>query len=159
SDYEFSIDTSSIANPKRWHPDTPSLYSARSRVLAGTTVLDERQTRFGVRSIEFRKTDGKFYINNQPLKLFGLDRHEQYPFVGRAARNRLQGKDADIVKYDIGINIVRTSHYPQDPEFLDRCDEVGLLVLEEIPGWQHIGDDAWKAVSVTNVKEMVLRDR
>jgi beta-galactosidase/beta-glucuronidase len=53
---------------------------------------------------------------------------------------------------------VRTSHYPQSPHFLDACDEYGLLVLEEIPGWQHIGDAGWKDLSVDNVDRMIRRD-
>jgi beta-galactosidase len=55
-------------------------------------------------------------------------------------------------------NIVRTSHYPQSRHFLDRCDEIGLLVLEEIPGWQHIGDESWKQVAIDNVGRMIRRD-
>ena len=104
-------------------------------------------------------TDGRFYLNGQALKLRGLNRHESYPYIGRAAPNRLQVKDADILKKELGVNIVRTSHYPQDPEFLDRADEIGLLVMEEIPGWQHIGNTAWQDIAVENVREMVMRDR
>ena len=109
--------------------------------------------------IQFNRTDGRFYLNGQPLKLRGLNRHESYPYIGRAAPNRLQVRDADILKYELGVNIVRTSHYPQDPEFLDRADEIGLLVMEEIPGWQHIGNTAWQDIAVENVREMVMRDR
>ena len=154
----FSYDIT-VSSPKLWHPDRPYLYTARTQVSDGAALVDERNVRVGIRSIEFRKSDGKFYINGQWLKLRGLDRHEQYPYVGRAAPNRLQAKDADILKYELGVNIVRTSHYPQDPEFLDRTDEIGLLVLEEIPGWQHIGDANWKNISIQNVEEMVTRDR
>ncbi|WP_394841682.1 DUF4982 domain-containing protein [Pendulispora brunnea] len=155
---EFSYDIS-VSSPKLWHPDNPYLYTARTQVGDGAALVDERNVRVGIRSIEFRRSDGKFYLNGQWLKLRGLDRHEQYPYIGRAAPNRLQAKDADILKYELGINIVRTSHYPQDPEFLDRTDEIGLLVLEEIPGWQHIGDANWKNISIQNVEEMVTRDR
>ncbi len=71
---------------------------------------------------------------------------------------RVQRKDADILRKDLHCNIVRTSHYPQSRHFLDRCDEIGLLVLEEIPGWQHIGDEKWKKVAIDNVGRMVRRD-
>jgi len=71
---------------------------------------------------------------------------------------RAQCKDADILKYDLHVNLVRTSHYPQSIHFLNRCDEIGLLVLEEIPGWQHIGDEQWQQVAQENVREMVERD-
>ena len=56
-----------------------------------------------------------------------------------------------ILKRELKCNIVRTSHYPQSPHFLDACDEAGLLVFEEIPGWQHIGDQAWQDLAVRNV--------
>ena len=82
-----------------------------------------------------------------------------YPYIGRAAAKRLQRKDADILKYDLGCNIVRTSHYPQAPDFFDRCDEVGLLVLEEVPGWMYIGNDAWKQLEMQVLKDMIVRDR
>jgi beta-galactosidase len=156
---EFNYNTGTIANPNTWHPDHPYLYTAYTQVRDGSAYVDEHKTRLGIRTIQFNRTDGKFYINGQPLKLRGLDRHESYPYIGRAAPNRLQVKDADILKKELGVNIVRTSHYPQDPEFLDRADEIGLLVLEEIPGWQHIGNGAWQDVAVENVREMVMRDR
>lgn len=64
----------------------------------------------------------------------------------------------DILKYELGLNVVRTSHYPQSPHFLDRCDEIGLLVFEELPGWQHIGDAEWKKVACQSLREMIERD-
>ncbi|NUR48337.1 MAG: hypothetical protein HOV71_09410 [Hamadaea sp.] len=156
---EFSYNTSTIANPNTWHPDHPYLYTAYTQVRDGSAYVDEHKTRLGIRTIQFSRSDGKFYLNGQPLKLRGLDRHESYPYIGRAAPNRLQVKDADILKNELGVNIVRTSHYPQDPEFLDRADEIGLLVMEEIPGWQYIGNTAWQDIAVENVREMVTRDR
>jgi beta-galactosidase len=156
---EFNYITSTVASPNRWHPDNPYLYTVYTQVQDGATYVDEHKTRIGIRTIQFNRTDGRFYINGQWVKLRGLDRHESYPYIGRAAPNRLQAKDADILKYELGINIVRTSHYPQDPEFLARADEIGLMVFEEIPGWNHIGDAAWQNIAVENVREMVMRDR
>jgi beta-galactosidase len=156
---EFAYNTSAVANPNLWHPDTPYLYTIFTQVRDGTTYVDEHRTRLGIRTVAFNATDGRFYLNGQPLKLRGLNRHEQYPYVGRAAPNRLQVRDADILKFEFGVNIVRTSHYPQDPEFLDRADEIGLLVFEEIPGWNFIGNTAWQDLAVENVREMVMRDR
>jgi len=156
---EFNYNTSTIANPNTWHPDRPYLYTVFTQVRDGATYVDEHRTRLGIRTIQFNRTDGRFYLNGQALKLRGLNRHESYPYIGRAAPNRLQVRDADILKRELGVNIVRTSHYPQDPEFLDRADEIGLLVMEEIPGWQHIGNTAWQDIAVENVREMVMRDR
>ncbi|MDQ8737113.1 glycoside hydrolase family 2 TIM barrel-domain containing protein [Paenibacillus sp. LHD-38] len=103
------------------------------------------------------KEDG-FYLNGRTLKLRGLNRHQSFPYVGYAMPERVQRKDADILKHELKLNVVRTSHYPQSRHFLDRCDEIGLLVFEEIPGWQHIGDDEWKKVACNHVREMIKRD-
>jgi beta-galactosidase len=121
------------------------------------TRFDEEWGMFGFREAKF--CDDGFYLNGEKLKLIGLNRHQTYPYIGAAAPRRLQEKDADIIKYELGCNIVRTSHYPQSPHFLRRCDEIGLLVFEEIPGWQHIGDEDWQGISLRDVEAMIVRDR
>ncbi|MDE6063367.1 MAG: glycoside hydrolase family 2 protein, partial [Lachnospiraceae bacterium] len=93
------------------------------------------------------------------VRLRGLNRHQSYPYVGYAMPKSMQRMDADILKKELGLNAVRTSHYPQSHDFLDRCDELGLLVFTEIPGWQHIGDEAWKEQAVRNVEDMVKQYR
>jgi beta-galactosidase len=147
-----------MENPLTWHPDHPYLYNVSVKLVAENEILDNYTFKTGIRTVEFRD-DGKFYINGEPLKLRGLNRHQTFPYVGGAMPDRVQRKDADILKYDLGLNYVRTSHYPQAVSFLDRCDEIGLLVFEEIPGWQHIGDENWKNIAKENLKEMILRDR
>ena len=97
-------------------------------------------------------------MNGEPLKRRGLNRNQSFLYSGYAQGKRSQEKDAEILKYDLACNIVRTSHYPQSHYFLDRCDEIGLLVFEEIPGWQHIGGESWKDESVANVERMIRRD-
>lgn len=151
------------APPALWSLDEPALYDfevsiAREDSGGALTLLDSVRVRFGFREARF-SDDGSFYLNGQPLKLIGLNRHQTYPYIGAAAPARLQRRDADIVKFELGCNIVRTSHYPQSPHFLDRCDEIGLLVFEEIPGWQHIGDDDWQGISLRDVEAMIVRDR
>ncbi len=115
------------------------------------------KTRIGFRSAEF-KLDG-FYLNGKRLQLFGLNRHELYPYVGYAMPDRVMRKDAEILKRDYNCNIVRCSHYPQTKAFLDACDELGLLVWEEIPGWGYIGNDEWKKLLLRDVRDMIVRDR
>jgi beta-galactosidase len=132
-----------------WSLDKPRLYTVHVRLLAGGRALDEDSRRVGFREATF--TDHGFSLNGQIVKLRGLDRHQTFPFVGQAMPARVQRKDADILRKNLHCNIVRTSHYPQSRHFLDRCDEIGLLVLEEIPGWQHIGDEKWKQVAIDNV--------
>jgi beta-galactosidase len=152
--------TSAISNPRLWSIDDPNLYNVYIQLLGDAGVIDEYKTRMGIRSLTFNKSDGQCYLNGQAIKLRGLNRHETYPYIGRAAPKRLQRKDAEILKYELGCNLVRTSHYPQSPDFLDRCDEIGLLVLEEIPGWQILdGGAEWRTIEMQTLIDMVIRDR
>lgn len=137
---------------EEWTLDNPILYTIK--VFIKDTLLYE--SRFGNRSIEV--TTHGMYLNKKHIKLIGLNRHQSYPYVGYAMPSNAQKKDADICKYELGLNTVRSSHYPPSKHFLDRCDEIGLLVFNEIPGWQHIGDIAWQEVSVNNTQEMIYRD-
>ncbi len=141
-----------------WSLENPALYQLVLVLSLNGTPVDRESLRFGFRSAEFC-SDGRFLLNGEPLKLFGLNRHQTYPYIGAAAPARLQQLDADILKYELGCNIVRTSHYGQSPHFLNRCDEIGLLVLEEIAGWQHIGDETWQSLAVQDLRAMILRDR
>ncbi|MBB4275754.1 glycoside hydrolase family 2 protein [Rhizobium mongolense] len=117
---------------------------------------DRLSSHFGFRTAEF--TPDGFLLNGKPLKLRGLNRHQAFPYVGYAAGRSAQERDADIMKSVLKCNIVRTSHYPQSKWFLDQCDRIGLLVFEEIPGWQHIGDVEWQQESIRNVRRMIERD-
>jgi beta-galactosidase len=139
-----------------WDLQSRKLYSARVRLRRGAQSVDEDSRRFGFREANF--TDHGFALNGKVIKLRGLDRHQTFPWVGQAMPGRVQRRDASILRNKLNCNIVRTSHYPQSRHFLDACDEVGLLVLEEIPGWQHIGDAAWKDISIDNVRRMIRRD-
>ena len=139
-----------------WDLQSPKLYTVQVRLLRGEHVVDEDMRRIGFREAKF--TDHGFELNGKVIKLRGLDRHQTFPFVGQAMPGRVQRRDAYILRKQYHCNIVRTSHYPQSRHFLDACDEYGLLVLEEIPGWQHIGDKSWQDISVDNVRRMVRRD-
>jgi len=145
-----------LSNIKLWDLATPNLYSVQVRLMKGTQTVDQDSRRIGFREAQF--TDHGFKLNGKVIKLRGLDRHQTFPFVGQAMPGRPQRRDAEILRVKMRCNIVRTSHYPQSRHFLDACDELGLLVLEEIPGWQHIGDEAWKLISIDNVRRMIERD-
>jgi beta-galactosidase len=145
-----------LSGIKLWSMEDRKLYSVRVRLRRGTQLVDEDSRRFGFRDAQF--TDHGFELNGKVIKLRGLDRHQTFPFVGQAMPGRAQRRDAQILRDKLKCNIVRTSHYPQSRHFLDACDEVGLLVLEEIPGWQHIGDESWKQISIDNVRRMIRRD-
>ncbi len=140
-----------------WSTEEPKLYTLVTELVRDGKIVDCMETRIGFREAVF-KADG-FFLNGQKLRLRGLNRHQSYPYVGYAMPASMQRQDADILKYELGCNAVRTSHYPQSHHFIDRCDEIGLLVFTEMPGWQHIGNEAWKAQAVTNVEEMVRQYR
>ncbi len=154
--YEFTADVYGV---NLWDVDAPALYTVRTELIdsASLKTVDAVDVRFGFRFAEFR-TDG-FYLNEKKLKIVGLDRHQSYPYVGYAMPAAAQESDARILKEELGLNAVRTSHYPNAHSFISACDRLGLLVFTEIPGWQHIGDDAWKAQAVRNVEEMVREYR
>lgn len=139
-----------------WGLENPHLYTVKATLLTNETELHSYEVKVGFRQAEF-KSEG-FYLNGERVKIRGLNRHQSFPYVGYAMPKRVQCKDADILKNELGLNLARTSHYPQSRHFLDRCDEIGLLVFEEIPGWQHIGDVEWQEVACNNVREMIERD-
>ncbi len=140
-----------------WDSVAPALYLLKSRLYRGDELLDEKITRIGFRRAEF-KADG-FYLNGRKFKIRGLNRHQSYPYVGYAMPKSMQVMDADILRNELGVNAVRTSHYPQSQYFIDRCDELGLLTFMEFPGWQHIGDAEWIEQAIVNEKEMIEQFR
>lgn len=156
-DKEFSL-TATITAPLLWDTEEANLYILKTQLLyQDNTILDETETTFGIREAVFKK-DG-FYLNGRKLRIRGLNRHQSFPYVGYAMPKSMQRLDADLLKKELGLNAVRTSHYPQSHYFLERCDELGLLVFTEFPGWQHIGDDAWKAQAVENAEDMIRQYR
>jgi beta-galactosidase len=141
-----------------WGPDTPRLYTLRA-TLSGLpgNATHTYLTRIGFREARF-ELDG-FYLNGYRTPIFGLNRHQLFPFAGMAAPARLQRRDAEILKNDFNCNMVRCAHYPQSPHFLDACDEVGLMVWEEPPGWHYVGGGASQELVASDVRDMVIRDR
>ena len=148
--HEVTLDN--LGDIQLWDLAKPRLYTLAARLDNG----DSCTTRVGFREARF--TEKGFYLNGEHLKLRGLNRHQTYPYTGGAMPARVQARDALVLRRELKCNIVRTSHYPQSPHFLDACDEAGLLVLEEIPGWQHIGDKGWQDLAVENVGRMIRRD-
>lgn len=134
---ETSVTLSNLSNIILWDIDNPKLYDVFVTLHDNGRAVHSSKIRIGFRSAEF-KLDG-FYLNGKRLQLFGLNRHELYPYVGYAMPDRVMRRDAEILKNDYNCNIVRCSHYPQTEAFLDACDELGLLVWDEIPGWGYIG--------------------
>ncbi len=141
-----------------WDLDNPVLYTVETTLLEHGKPVDVHRVRIGFRDFGFFP-DG-FLLNGRSVKLRGLNRHQSYPYVGYAMPKSQQYCDAQFLKDTLGVNIVRTSHYPQSPHFLHKCDELGLLVFTELPGWQHVGtSEPWRASACRQLQELIVRDR
>ncbi|SFW83118.1 glycoside hydrolase family 2 protein [Amycolatopsis australiensis] len=151
------FDVGGLGAVRLWDVEDPALCDVVVTVRAGSAVLDQRIVRTGFREARF--TPDGFFLNGRRLKLFGLNRHQWYPFAGGAMPDRVQRRDAEILRRELNCTMVRCSHYPQSSAFLDACDELGLLVWEEIPGWGRVGDTAWQEQNLRDVSAMITRDR
>ena len=150
-----------VKQPMLWTPSTPTLYNLLVRVLDKEgNVIDGYRRRIGIRSIEFKGKDG-FYLNGRPYgkPLIGANRHQNFAVVGNAVANSIHWRDAKKLK-DVGMEIIRNAHCPQDPAFMDACDELGLFVIVNTPGWQFWNDAPEFAQRVySDIRNVVRRDR
>ena len=143
---------------KLWDIDAPQLYTVVTTLYADGKPLHEFTRRVGLRDASF--TTNGFFLNGRQIHFMGLNRHEVYPYTGFAMPPRVMRHDAEILKNELHVDIVRCSHYPQNDAFLDACDELGLMVWQEPPGWQWLSDEKeYVDVLVQNVHDMIVRDR
>lgn len=156
-DTEVNLSLTRIGNVQLWHVDAPHLYDVFTTLLADGKPVHEHRVQIGFRDARWEV--GGFFLNGKRLQIFGLNRHQFYPYVGGAMPARVQRRDAEILRREFNCNFVRCSHYPQAEEFLHACDELGLMVWEEPPGWGYLGDQVWQDRLVRDVRQMILRDR
>ena len=152
----------SVKNPNLWLPENPYLYQVQSRIIVDKKTVDGVMTRAGLRKVELRGRDG-LYLNGEPYphKLIGVNRHQDYAYVGNAMPNSQHWRDAKKLK-DAGVNVIRAAHYPQAPAFMNACDELGMFVIVATPGWQFWNkkDSAIFAERVySDIRNMIRRDR
>ncbi len=152
-----TVTLSGLEDTGLWDTDRPQLYTVAATLVAGDRPVHEQRVRTGFREARF-ELDG-FYLNGRRVKLFGVDRHQFFPFAGGAMPARVQARDAEIMRRELNCTMVRCSHYPQSEAFYDACDELGLMAWEEAPGWGYLGDDAWLALAYRDIREMIVRDR
>jgi len=152
-----------VDNPSLWSPNSPSLYNALVQVQQNSSVIDESEHTFGIRSIEFSAEKG-FLLNGEAVLLNGGNMHHDNGCLGAAAYDRAEERKVELLK-SAGFNAVRTSHNPPSEAFLDACDRLGLLVIDEsFDGWRVSKTpydyaqyfDTW---AIQDVQDMVRRDR
>ncbi len=148
-----------VNTPQLWFPDSPYLYRVESRVKEKGKSIDGGITRIGIRKAEFKGKDG-FWLNGKPFgQLIGANRHQDFAYVGNALPNSGHWRDAKKLR-DAGCRIIRVAHYPQDPSFMDACDELGMFVIVATPGWQYWNKDPEFARLVhENTRQIIRRDR
>ena len=150
-----------LKKPWLWSPEQPNLYNLIVRIRNNKgQVVDGYRRRIGIRSIEFKGKDG-FWLNGKPYHqpLIGANRHQDYAIIGNAVSNGLHWRDAKKLR-DAGLKVIRNAHCPQDPAFMDACDELGLLVIVNTPGWQFWNENPIFAKRVyDDIRQMVRRDR
>ena len=158
STFDFQL-SASLKSPHLWSPEDPYLYNVEIRVNAGGKNVDGGMVRMGIRKAEFKGKDG-FWLNGKPYhQLIGGNRHQDFAYVGNALPNSQQWRDAKRLR-DAGMIIIRAAHYPQDPSFMDACDELGLFVIVPTPGWQYWNKDPEFARLVhKNTRDIIRRDR
>lgn len=146
-----------VAQPHLWSPAAPYLYRVRTELLADKQLIDAEETRVGIRRIAI--TSDGFRINGEKMFLRGCNRHQEYPYLGNALSDAAQYRDARKIK-EAGFDYIRLSHYPQAPAFLDACDELGIVVMNCLMGWQYFGKDpAFAELKYQECRQLVRRDR
>ncbi len=146
-----------VKKPELWEIHKPYLYKVTGRIYDRGSLIDETNVRIGIRTAAFVQGEG-FFLNGRKTFLAGVNRHESMPGFGNALEGVLNRNDAELIK-KMGLNFVRLSHYPQSPDFLDACDELGILVYAELSSWKSVRTGGWLDNAKRQLECMIKRDR
>ncbi|WPO80181.1 glycoside hydrolase family 2 protein [Flavobacterium sp. KACC 22761] len=155
SDYTLTQKIS-VANPKLWSTSNPNLYKLEVQVLSNNKIIDSYSEKIGIRKSEI-KADG-YYLNDEKIYITGTNEHQEYPYLGYALSDEAQYRDAVKIK-NAGFDFVRMSHYPHAEAFFNACDELGILVMNSLTGWQFFGGEEFQKNAYQDIRDMARRDR
>ncbi|MFM2327823.1 MAG: hypothetical protein RIR31_2025, partial [Bacteroidota bacterium] len=162
---KFGLLETKIINPKKWSTEEPNLYKlVLSLEDSVGNILEVKTCKLGFRSIEFRKDDSKLLINGKLTYLYGVNRPDHDPVLGKALTREIILRDVTTIK-QYNFNCIRLSHYPSDPYLLDLCDEFGIMVIDEANlethglGGKLSHDAMWAGAYIERISRMALRDK
>lgn len=146
-----------VIHPELWSPGTPNLYHLKTEIVYDGRVVDQEITRIGIKTMKFIGQD--FYLNGKKTFLRGVNRHQEYPFIGYALSDNANYRDAKKIK-EAGFDYVRLSHYPHSTSFMDACDELGIVTIDAILGWQYFSEDQkFQEQVFQTARDLIRRDR
>ncbi|MEN2398396.1 glycoside hydrolase family 2 TIM barrel-domain containing protein [Flavobacterium sp. MC2016-06] len=146
----------SVKNPELWGINNPNLYQIEVQVILNDKTIDSYSEKIGIRKSEI-KADG-YYLNDKKLFITGTNEHQEYPYLGYAISDEAQYRDAVKIK-NAGFDFVRLSHYPHAEAFYNACDELGILVMNSLTGWQFFGNETFQKNAYQDIRDMARRDR
>ncbi|WP_406684594.1 DUF4982 domain-containing protein [Seonamhaeicola sp. MEBiC1930] len=163
-DYSLGIDENIefttefiVEKPELWSPQYPNLYILETEIVIDGQTIDKELTTIGIKTMKFVGQD--FYLNGEKTFLRGVNRHQEYPYIGYALSDKANYRDAKKIK-DAGFDYVRLSHYPHSTAFMDACDELGIMTIDAILGWQYFSEDEkFQNHVFQTAKDLIRRDR
>ena len=154
---EFDQSIPKFRKPRLWSPDSPYIYNAYSEVYVGKELVDTYHSTFGIRSVAWDYDLHRLVLNGKVTHLHGINRHEEFPWLGHAFPKWIAQRDMEDMKFGLDINYMRTAHYPNDPSVYYFMDRHGICINEELPNIKN--QNFSKEVQEQNCREMIRRDR
>ncbi|WP_207952027.1 glycoside hydrolase family 2 TIM barrel-domain containing protein [Pseudomaricurvus alcaniphilus] len=162
---QFDLLNLKVATPLLWSAEQPNLYTlVLSLFERDGALVEAKSSRVGFRDVKIDAATGELLVNGQSIKIIGVNRHDHHAVRGKALTRADLEQDVKLMK-QFNFNAVRTAHYPNDPYFLDLCDEYGLYVMDEanveshLFGGQFANDPAWLPAIMDRITRMVQRDK